>query len=155
MIKLFVMDVDGTLTDGKIYIGANGEVMKAFDIKDGYAIAHILPKSGIVSVIITGRESAIVSARAKELKISELYQGVQDKLEKLKEIAEKFGASVDEIAYIGDDVNDLPCIEYCELTACPSDAIDDVKKKVKYICSHEAGRGAVREWIDYLLKSKE
>ena len=85
-IKLLVMDVDGTLTDGRIFIGAQGEVMKAFDVRDGYAIAHILPQLGITPVIITGRTSAIVEQRAKELKITELYQGVADKLTKLKEV---------------------------------------------------------------------
>ena len=109
-VKLLVMDVDGTLTDGRIYVGAQGEVMKAFDVRDGYAIAHLLPTRGIVPVIITGRSSEIVAQRAKELKITELYQGVSDKLEKLKTVAAAYGASADEIAYIGDDLNDLPCI---------------------------------------------
>ena len=86
-IKLLVMDVDGTLTDGRIYIGAQGEVMKAFDVRDGYAIVHILPQLGITPAIITGRSSAIVEQRAKELKITELYQCVADKLVKLKEVA--------------------------------------------------------------------
>lgn len=109
-IKLLVMDVDGTLTDGRIYVGAQGEVMKAFDVRDGYAIAHVLPVHGIVPVIITGRSSEIVVQRAKELKITELYQGVSDKLAKLQKAAAKYGATPEEIAYIGDDLNDLPCI---------------------------------------------
>ena len=92
-VKLLVMDVDGTLTDGKIYIGDKGEVMKSFDVKDGYAIAHILPENNIVPVIITGRSSSIVKERAKELKITELYQGVSDKLIQLKIIAEKMQCS--------------------------------------------------------------
>lgn len=146
-IKLLVMDVDGTLTDGKIYIGTGGEVMKAFDIKDGYAIAHILPDLGIVPVIITGRKSQIVEQRAKELKITELYQGIGDKLAQLKMVAEKYHVTPDEIAYIGDDVNDLDCIGYCGLTACPADAVDEVKEKVGYICKTAAGKGAVREFV--------
>ena len=85
-IKLLVMDVDGTLTDGKIYMGAEGEMMKAFDVKDGYGIAHILPRLGITPVIITGRRSGIVERRCAELGITELYQGVRDKLEKLREL---------------------------------------------------------------------
>ena len=83
-IKLLVMDVDGTLTDGHIYMGPDGEVMKAFDVKDGYGIAHILPRYGIIPVIITGRRSQIVERRCAELGITELYQGVGDKLERLK-----------------------------------------------------------------------
>ena len=112
-IKLLIIDVDGTLTDGKIYMGENDEIMKAFDVKDGYGIAHILPKLGIVPVIITGRESEIVANRAAELGISEVYQGVFDKLDTLKTVAEKYECSPDNLAYIGDDINDLPCIEYC------------------------------------------
>ena len=149
-IKLLVMDVDGTLTDGRIYIGSQGEVMKDFDVRDGYAIAHILPALGITPVIITGRSSAIVEQRAKELKITELYQGVTDKLEKLKEITEKSGISASEVAYIGDDLNDLSCIQYCGYTACPDDAIPEVQSAVDYICKHSGGRGAVREFIDQL-----
>ena len=151
-IKLLVMDVDGTLTDGRIFIGAQGEVMKAFDVRDGYAIAHILPTLGITPVIITGRTSAIVEQRAKELKITELYQGVADKLTKLKEVAKKFGASADEVAYIGDDLNDLDCIRHCGTTACPADSAPEVLNAVDYVCKHDGGRGAVREFIEQLKK---
>lgn len=153
-IKLLVMDVDGTLTDGRIYIGAQGEVMKAFDVRDGYAIANILPQLGITPAIITGRSSAIVEQRAKELKITELYQGVTDKLAKLKEVASKFNASADEVAYIGDDLNDLDCIKNCGMTACPADAIPEVLDAVDYTCKHDGGRGAVREFIDCLKNGR-
>ena len=146
-IKLLVMDVDGTLTDGKIYMGENGEVMKAFNVKDGYAIAHMLPEMEIIPVIITGRKSKIVENRAKELGIIELYQGVGDKLAQLKKVAEKYNAAPEEIAYIGDDLNDLACIEYCGLTACPADAVEEVKQKVTYVCNKNGGEGAVREFI--------
>ena len=150
-IKLLVMDVDGTLTNGKIYIGANGEVMKAFDVKDGYAIAVLLSKRGIVPVIITGRESKIVAQRAIELGIDDLYQGVNNKLAVLKKVAEKYSAEADEIAYIGDDLNDLDCIAYCGITACPADAVDEVKRKVDYACKQKGGYGAVREFINTLI----
>ncbi len=152
-IKLFVMDVDGTLTDGHIYFGDNGEMFKAFHVRDGYAIAHIFPVCGIIPVIITGKSSEIVARRSKELKITEVYQGISDKLTKLKEIAAKFNVSPEEIAYIGDDVNDLECMEYCGLTACPSDALDEVLGKVDYVCKREGGRGAVREFADYVVDS--
>lgn len=148
--KLLVMDVDGTLTDGKIYIGADGEIMKAFDAKDGYGIACILPGMGITPVIITGRKSKIVEQRAKELKIAEFHQGVSDKLSKLKEVAEKFNVTFDEIAYIGDDLNDIECMEACGLAACPSDAVEEVKEKCGYVCNHAAGNGAIRELIGKL-----
>ena len=153
-IKLLVMDVDGTLTDGKIYMGNNGEVMKAFDVKDGCGIKDILPTLGIVPVIITGRVSQIVENRAKEIGITELHQGVRDKLSVLKEIAENYNAAPDEIAYIGDDINDLDCIEYCGFTACPADAEEEVKNSVDYICRSDGGRGAVRELIHYIESKK-
>ena len=147
-IKLLVMDVDGTLTDGKIYMGENGEVMKAFNVKDGYAIAHMLPEMGIIPVIITGRKSKIVENRAKEIGITELHQGVRDKLTVLKEVAEKYNASQNEIAYIGDDINDLECIEYCGFTACPADAVEKVKNNCQYVSVLYAGHGAVRDIIN-------
>lgn len=146
-IKMLVMDVDGTLTDGRVYIGSNGELMKAFDVKDGYAVAR-LRNYGIEPVIITGRKSKIVQERAKELKITELYQGVEDKLDKLKELALSYKLTADEIAYIGDDLNDLSCINYCGLTACPGDSVEQIKKSVNYVCKNYGGRGAVREFID-------
>lgn len=149
-VKMLVMDVDGTLTDGRIYIGASGEMMKVFDVKDGYAIVHLREK-GIEPVIITGRSSAIVQERAKELGITELYQGVTDKLLQLKIVAQKLNCKSDEIAYIGDDINDLECINYCGVTGCPNDAVDILKSKVKYTCLHNGGRGAVREFIEWFM----
>lgn len=150
-IRMLAMDVDGTLTDGSIYIGNQGEVMKAFDVKDGYGIVN-LSKKGILSVIITGRKSQIVKKRAEELQIKELHQGVDNKLEKLKNIANIYGISSAEIAYIGDDCNDIECIEYCGLSACPSDAMKEIKNHVDYICYEQGGHGAVREFCDYIVK---
>lgn len=151
-IKMLVMDVDGTLTDGTIYISPIGEAMKAFNVKDGYGIVQAR-KRGIIPVIITGRKSQIVEERAKELKIIELYQGIDDKLTKLKEVAAQYGISAEEIAYIGDDLNDIDCIEYCGVTGCPHDAVDDVIDKVHYVCKHEGGKGAVREFISHFLEA--
>ena len=150
-IKMLVMDVDGTLTDGHIHIGENGEMMKTFHVRDGYAIVHILPDYGIVPVIITGRKSKIVEQRAKELKITHLHQGISDKLAKLKEIAQALNATADEIAYIGDDVNDLTCIQFCKYTACPADADPTILPHVNYVCTCAGGHGAVREFVHYLL----
>lgn len=152
-IKMLVMDVDGTLTDGHIYVSAEGEAMKAFHVQDGYAIAHILPELGIVPVIITGRSSKIVERRAAELKVQHLHQGVGDKLSKLKEVANHLGVCVEQIAYIGDDLNDLECIRYCGYTACPADAVPEVLAAVNYICKRNGGRGAVREFIDSFRRS--
>ena len=146
-IKLLVMDVDGTLTDGKIYMGNDGEVFKAFDTKDGYAINEMLHAMGIVPVIITGRISKIVENRAKELHITELYQGKHDKLDTLLEVMKKYNCTKENVAYIGDDILDLVCMEQCGLTACPADAVDGVKRKVTYVCKKNSGEGAVREFI--------
>lgn len=151
-IKMLVMDVDGTLTDGHIYVGAEGELMKAFHVQDGYAIAHVLPERGVTPVIITGRKSRIVEKRATELKITHLHQGISDKLTKLKEVAAELGADASEIAYIGDDVNDLDCIRWCGVTGCPADAVPEVLEAAGYVCRREGGRGAVREFIDRFLK---
>ena len=153
-IKMLAMDVDGTLTDGRIYIGAGGEVMKAFDVRDGYGIKHILPRYGIIPVIITGRQSAIVERRCAELDITELHQGVGDKLGKLKETAEKHGIPAGEIAYIGDDVNDIPCMEYAGLSACPADAASAARAAARYVCRHDGGRGAVRELVDHIISNE-
>lgn len=154
MIKLLVMDVDGTLTDGRIYMGPAGEAMKAFDVKDGMAIAQMLPAMGVVPVIITGRSSEIVKRRAAELKITELYQGESDKLTRLKALAAAYGAAPAQIAYIGDDLNDLDCMAYCGVTGCPADAAAEVRARADYICSRDGGRGAVREFIEW-LKGRE
>ncbi len=154
-IKLLVMDVDGTLTDGRIYIGADGEVMKAFDVKDGYAISNFLPEFGIVPVIITGRKSKIVEQRAQELKITQLYQGIEDKLAKLKELASSMGISREEIAYIGDDLNDMECIQWCGLSAAPADSITEILQQADFICHNNGGRGAVREFVHMIITKNE
>ena len=145
------MDVDGTLTDGKIYMGADGEAMKAFDIKDGYGIHEILPKYGIVPVIITGRISQIVENRANELGIEEIYQGKHDKIDTMLHVLEKFDCTPSYAAYIGDDVLDLPCMELCGVTGCPADAVPEVRMTCDYVCKASGGHGAVREFIEWLI----
>ena len=154
-IKLLAMDVDGTLTDGRMFIGNDGEIMKAFNGKDGYGIAHFLPEMGVVPVIITGRKSRIVEHRAAELHITEIHQGKSPKLPVLQEIAEKYGASPEECAFIGDDLNDAACLRFCGFTGCPSDAVDEVKAMVDYVCVKEGGRGAVREFIEEIRRRNE
>lgn len=151
-VKIVVMDVDGTLTDGKIYIGSEGEIMKAFNVKDGYGITK-LNSLGIVPSIITGRKSDILTIRAKELKIREVYQGEDNKIEKLKELAIKYDCDFSEIAYIGDDENDIECMKCCGIKACPYDAVESVRKIVDFICTKNGGEGAVREFIDYLTNN--
>lgn len=151
-VKILVMDVDGTLTDGKIYIGSEGEIMKAFNVKDGYGIAK-LNSLGIVPSIITGRKSDILTIRAKELKIREVYQGEDNKIEKLNELATKYDCDFSEIAYIGDDENDIECMKRCGIKACPSDAVESVREIADFVCTKKGGEGAVREFVDYLINN--
>lgn len=151
-IKLLVMDVDGTLTDGKINMGPDGEVFKAFDIKDGYAINEMLPAHGIVPAIITGRTSRIVENRARELHITELYQGKHDKLDTLKQLMAKHGCSRENVAYIGDDILDIECMHKCGVVGCPADSCRQVKEIAHYVCNRNGGDGAVREFIEFLLE---
>lgn len=150
-IKMLILDVDGTLTDGRIYIGSQGEIMKAFNVKDGLGIVK-LQTHGIIPVIITGRQSDILTYRAKELNIVEVFQGVNNKIEKLKEVLNKYDVKLKEVAYIGDDENDLECMKMCAIKGCPADAVDIVIKISDYVCKRNGGEGAVREFIDYLLK---
>lgn len=153
-IKMLVMDVDGTLTDGKIYIGQKGEIMKAFSVKDGYSIAR-LKENGIEPVIITGRVSEIVEVRARELNITELHQGVEDKLDKLQDLIFTYGITYKEVAYIGDDLNDIECMKSCGITGCPQDAVEQIKKIADYVCKKNGGSGAVREFIDNIVNNAE
>ncbi|MCR5092911.1 MAG: 3-deoxy-D-manno-octulosonate 8-phosphate phosphatase [Lachnospiraceae bacterium] len=146
------MDVDGTLTDGKIYMGPSGEVFKAFDIKDGCGIYDLLPKAGIIPVIITARESQIVLNRSHELGITHVYQSCRDKLSKLFEIT---GGKLEEVAYIGDDILDLQCMGPVKdaggITACPVDAVEEIKRIADFVSAKPGGSGAVREFIEWLI----
>ncbi|MBT2736733.1 HAD family hydrolase [Bacillus sp. ISL-7] len=149
-IKMLVMDVDGTLTDGKIYVGANGEVFKAFNVRDGYRLINI-EKYNIIPVIITGKKSEILANRAAELKIEEVHQGVDDKLKVLDEVIHRYQLKYENVAYIGDDVNDIDCMKVCYLKACPADAMVEVIDVVDYVCKSNGGNGAVREFIDLIV----
>jgi len=153
MINYLVMDVDGTLTDGKIYMGASGESMKAFNIKDGYGIHDILPINGIIPIIITGRTSKIVLNRCKELGITEIHQGVTDKVTTLKTLVDDLSC----VAYIGDDLNDIACMNEVKnaggVLGCPADAVDEVTKCVDFKSLHNGGDGAVRDFIEWLISN--
>lgn len=153
-IKLLVMDVDGTLTDGKINIGPSGELFKSFNIKDGYAIGELLPLHGIIPAIITGRTSPIVSHRAQELHITELHQGKHDKLGTLEAIMAKYGLSGENVAYIGDDLLDLACMRVCGVVGCPADACRQVKEVSHFVCRSKGGEGAVREFVEHIIATQ-
>lgn len=157
-IKAIIFDVDGTLTDGKIYMGEHGEVMKAFDIKDGCAIHDIMPRFQIEPVIITARNSKILENRCSELNIKYLFQGCRNKLEKMKQVAEELqiypnkDGVYKELAYIGDDLIDIQCMEKVGIVGCPADAVNEVKKISDFVSKKNGGDGAVREFIEWILK---
>ena len=152
-IKYMVMDVDGTLTDGKIYMGNNGELMKAFSVKDGCGIHDILIPSGITPIVITGRKSDIVLNRCKEIGIVEVYQGINNKIDKLFTIASDFSS----VAYIGDDINDFSCMmlvkEAGGIVGCPKDAVSKVTRIADFVSGYKGGDGAVRNFIEWLVES--
>ena len=157
-IKFLVMDVDGTLTNGKIYMGQEGEIAKAFDVKDGCGISLILPKMGITPVIITARCSLALQKRCIELGIEELYQNVSNKLEVLYEIVGKYDEELSSVAYVGDDIPDMLCMLEIKkndgLVLCPSDAIPEIKAIADFVAGSKAGEGAVRDCITYLSEKQ-
>lgn len=151
MIKLFIMDVDGTLTDGGIYYDDSGHEFKKFNVKDGAGIKK-LKDYGVLTMVLTGRESLCVTKRAKELKIDYVIQGVDDKISYLHSFIQVNHFDRNEIAYIGDDINDLKCMQFAGHTAAPADAVEDVLTEVEYICQKKGGQGAVREYAEYLIR---
>lgn len=151
-IKLIVLDVDGTLTDGKIIYGSDGTEYKSFNVKDGMGIS-LARKAGIEFAIITGRESKIVTRRATELNVKYVYQGVSDKSQILSEILALENCVLQEVAYIGDDLNDMYVMKAVGFAACPADASDEVKQSCQYVATKAGGDGAVREIIEHILKT--
>jgi 3-deoxy-D-manno-octulosonate 8-phosphate phosphatase (KDO 8-P phosphatase) len=142
-------------------MGQDGELFKAFDIKDGYGVKCLLPAANIIPVVITARNSQIVENRCREMGVAELYQGKMDKLETLMQVLRKYSEtdsteySLEDVAYIGDDLLDLRCMKQIKeaggFVACPNDAVDEVKAVADYIASKNAGNGAVRDIINRIL----
>ena len=150
-IKLLLLDVDGVMTDGRITYDNEGSETKSFDVKDGHGL-KLLQRAGIQVGIITGRQSAIVARRAAELGIELVYQGIKDKSLPFREILEKLALLPEEVAYVGDDVVDLPIMRQVGFAATVADAVDDVKPYAHMVTKRCGGRGAVREICDFLLK---
>ena len=144
------MDVDGTMTDGRLFMTDGGELFKIFDVKDGMGVKKAFD-NGLKIAIISGKKSGIVEYRAKELKIKDCYLGVVDKVDCIKQICNKYGYAMSEIAYIGDDINDIPILESVGLSFVPFDATPEAKKICDIILNKSGGHGAVRECIDYIL----
>lgn len=153
MIELIILDVDGTLTDGKLYISNNGEEMKAFNVKDGLAISRAL-SLGKKIAIITGKTSNIVSLRAKELGIKEVYQGIKNKVSVLNELLMKYNITYENVAYMGDDLIDLSVMKQVKLSGAPKDSVPEILEISNFISTRNGGDGAVREFIEYILKEE-
>ncbi len=152
-IKFLLLDVDGVLTDGTIWLDEQGREMKGFSIYDGHGI-RLLLKDGIGVGILSGRESHIVTLRAKELGIQEVHQGIRNKLEIYEKLLQRLGLSDKEVAYIGDDVIDLPILKRAGISISVPNAVSEVTRSVHWVTLRRGGEGAVREVTDLLLEAK-
>lgn len=153
-IKLVIMDVDGVLTDGSIILDDGGRELKFFNVKDGHGIV-LLHRVGIKTALITGRHSPVVERRAMELKVPLVFQGVKNKLRVYRELREKEGLKDEEIAYIGDDLVDIPILSRVGVAVAVADAHPLVKDAAHIVTEQAGGKGAVREFIEILLQAQE
>lgn len=151
-IKAIVFDVDGVLTDGGLWYGPTGEVMKRFDVKDGHAMV-LARLTDLPIAVLTARSSSIVEVRAQELKLAKVYQGRREKGPAFEELCGELGFSPSETAYMGDDVNDLPALNRAGLSGCPFDAAASVREAVHFVSGRPGGHGAAREFIELVLKA--
>lgn len=152
-VRLAAFDVDGTLTDGQLFIGPAGETMKAFSSRDGFGLT-LLREAGIRLVIVTGRRSAIVEARAAELRLHEIHQGVTDKAETLRSICVANGIAPDDCAFVGDDWPDLCAMRIAGFAATVADAPLSVRERAHWVSTLPAGHGAVREFAEFVLHAQ-
>jgi 3-deoxy-D-manno-octulosonate 8-phosphate phosphatase (KDO 8-P phosphatase) len=150
-VRLLLLDVDGVLTDGRLYYGAEGEALKAFDVKDGHGL--VLLRDHLTLGVISGRPGKASQTRLEELRFQHLVFGERDKLAGYARLAH-LGIPDEEVAYMGDDVNDLPLLRKVGLSACPADARPEVREAVHLVARAPGGRGAVRELCDLLLRAK-
>ncbi|OGP15252.1 MAG: phenylphosphate carboxylase subunit delta [Deltaproteobacteria bacterium GWA2_54_12] len=150
-VKLVVFDVDGVLTDGRIIFSNSGEETKLFDVKDGHGI-KILMRMGIDVAIITARESEVVRRRARDLGLTHVFQGIKDKKRALEELVKASGVTPGEMAYMGDDIIDLPVLKSVAFSAAVADAVDEVRERVDFVAQRPGGRGAARELAELILK---
>jgi len=152
-IKLLLLDVDGVMTNNLLHYSDDAVETKTFYTRDGHGMV-MLQKSNVDIGIITGRKSTLVANRMRDLKVKHVYQGVPDKLPTFVKLVEDLGLSLEEIAYIGDDILDLPILTRVGLAATPADGDIEVKSRVDYVSEFEGGRGCVREMCELLMKSQ-
>jgi len=153
-IKVFLTDVDGVLTDGGMYYTADGLAMKRYFVRDGMG-SVILQRTGVEVGMISSDISPIGQARAERLKFDHTYIGIRDKCEALDEICKKRNFTYQNVAFIGDDVNDIEILKKVGFSAAPNDAIDEVKKIASYVCAKKGGQGAYREVVDMIMKAQK
>ena len=153
-VKLVLTDCDGVLTDAGVYVSADGERLKRFSLRDGMGVERLRTIGNIPTGIITREQSAIVAKRAEKLRIEELHLGVRDKLPTVRAIAAARDLSLEEIAYIGDDMNDLEVLDRVGLSAAPADAEPLVLDRVHYVCQRAGGHGAFREFAELVLAAQ-
>lgn len=152
-VSCLIMDVDGVLTDGRIIFASDGTELKCFDVKDGHGLV-LAHRVGLETVIITGRRSKVVELRAEELGIKRVYQKIWDKLAKYEEVRAELALADEEIAFIGDDVVDVPLLKKVGLAITVADAHEAAKAAAHYVTHRSGGRGAVREAIEFILKAQ-
>jgi YrbI family 3-deoxy-D-manno-octulosonate 8-phosphate phosphatase len=153
-VRLFATDVDGVLTDAGMYYSESGEELKKFNTRDGMGI-KLLQRAGLITAIVTQERTKLVARRGEKLAIPEVHQGVIDKLALIREMAARHGLGLDQVAYIGDDVNDLQALKAVGLSATPADGMPQVAAAVHYICRKKGGEGAVREVTDMILQAQQ
>ena len=152
-IKVVLTDVDGVLTDGGMYYTKEGDMMKKFHVRDGMGVT-ILRKNGIPTIIVTKEKNIIVTKWAQKMKIEKTFQGVLEKDKILEIVCKNFKVDAKEVAYIGDDVNDVPLLKKVGFAATPKDGISLAKKNSHYICTCKGGEGALREIAELILLNK-
>lgn len=153
-IRLFAMDVDGVLTDAGMYYSESGDEWKKFNTRDGMGI-KLLQKAGLITAIVTQERTKLVARRAEKLTIPEVHQGAMDKLSVVREMAGRYAVTLDQVAYIGDDINDLETLKAVGFSAAPADGLPQVLAVVDYVCRKKGGEGAVREIIDMILAAQQ
>jgi len=152
-VKLMIFDVDGVLTDGSLWYGANGEELKAFHAFDGHGV-KMLGESGVRLALLTGRKSPAVAARARELGIEHVLQGIEEKRGAYEALLERLRLAAADTGYMGDDLVDLPVLMRCGFACTIAGAPEEVRKRVHYVATAPAGRGAARETCEYVMRAQ-
>lgn len=152
-IRLLATDVDGVLTDAGMYYSENGDEWKKFNTRDGMGL-KLLQKAGLITAIVTQERTKLVARRAEKLAIPELHQGIMDKLPVIRAMAERYGLTLRQVAYIGDDINDLEALRAVGWSASPADGMPVVRAAVDYVCEKKGGEGAVREIVEMILEAQ-